>query len=666
MAETLISIACFIDPIIAILLSIILLPTLVVSYLVCQWSKRCWVRFIKWKYPNCIIVEESNTRSILDQGRNQGIYTLLVECPSLVTEHLRNHLVHLASTKPLLRMALTTKCYRYAWEKLENFSVDNHLIVSSNSFKGRPITESNVQEYVSDLTSKYLAASHSPWQVQVIGRDQQLNRHYLVRVHHLLLHQAHLVLGDFLPLNHTHWLCADTREPILGSPFTSIYAEISALPRLQEELAENFSNVWNEFLCNNDPIERTEILKKRITLWHCAKITVIVCFSTLKEFIRQYKRKESLRLRELWQMYEHEAQKRNFSWSVVFNALFNLLNPIENLRLIITWIWYFLISASIKAPIMLWREIRTAILLHKHNYYSDSVVSTLSYYLPLLFRASLEVISILVIIVNAPFAIVRELFSNRDNANFRTVSQSGRKVVAWSEEIEIAFLQKMSTLNGASVTENLLAAAVDSLKEYFRYSGQSIPNEILATANFTSQKTLYVSDSDATGLLCLALPTKTPLLKESNNLIGILQRNVEEARRKQRAIYAITAAETASGFLTSCLPSILLKIVLNHLTRRYSISITHVDGDLPVEGLQSAIFWKPPQGNCNLSITLHRHGKTVRLGVMGDAIIGPQHAAITRGFPASLEKLAQSLGLSTPSSRSSNTYVSSSVTSSSY
>ena len=44
-------------------------------------------------------------------------------------------------------------------------------------------------------------------------------------------------------------------------------------------------------------------------------------------------------------------------------------------------------------------------------------------------------------------------------------------------------------------------------------------------------------------------------------------------------------------------------------------------------------------------MTLHRHGNYVRLGVMGDAMIGPQHLAITRAFPISLERLARTLGV---------------------
>ncbi|XP_001606787.1 uncharacterized protein LOC100123177 [Nasonia vitripennis] len=646
MAETqgcLLGLACLADPLLALLLTVVCLPTLLLSYPVCQWTRKCWARYIKWRYPNCIVVEESSTRSILDQGKNQGIYTLLVESPTIVTEHLRNHLVHLAATKPLLRMALTTKCYRYAWENLEEFSVDNHLILSPSLFKGRPITDANVQDYVSDVTSKYLAASYSPWQVHVIGQNTSSRLYFLVRVHHLLLNQEQLALGDFLPLEGTrHHDCL----PVDTSPFSEPYAEPSALPRLHQKLTESFSNVWNEFLCNNDPTERPEILKKRISLWQCAKIGVIVWFATVKEISRQYQRREGLSLSEPWPIYLREAHKRNFSWSLIFQALLNLLNPAEIARTTIAWFWYIGVTLTLKSPILFWREIRAVSLLHEHHYYPDSLVSIMSFYLPLIFRASLEMFSILTILASAPFAVIEELFRRRSSAEFRPVSQTGRKVVAWSEEIDVGLLQKIAAVSGAGDAEILLAAAVDSLKEYFRCSGQVIPNEVLATAKFTSQRALYVSDCEARGLLCLALPTTTPHFEDDMvEILQVVQKNIFEARRKQRAIYAITAAETSSGIVTSCLPAIFLKIVLNHLTRRYSIQLTHVDGELPVDGLRSAVFWKPPQGNCSLSMTLHRHGRAVRLGVMGDAMIGPQHAAITRSFPASLEKLARTLGV---------------------
>ena len=144
---------------------------------------------------------------------------------------------------------------------------------------------------MSDATSKYLGTTHSPWQVHAIS-SQPGNRLYcLVRVHHLLLRQEQLALGDFLPLERARWSpLTASRTSDCDSPFADLYSPPAALPRLHEKLTESFSNVWNEFLCNNDPTERPEILKKRISLWQCAKIAVIVWFSTVKEVTRWVQR----------------------------------------------------------------------------------------------------------------------------------------------------------------------------------------------------------------------------------------------------------------------------------------------------------------------------------------------------------------------------------------
>lgn len=116
---------------------------------------------------------------------------------------------------------------------------------------------------------------------------------------------------------------------------------------------------------------------------------------------------------------------------------------------------------------------------------------------------------------------MEELFRSRGSAEFRTLSQSGRKVVAWSDEIEIGLLQRISAVSAAGDAEILLAAAVDSLKEYFKCSGQPIPDQVLATAKFASQRSLYANNREANGLLCLALPTRTPLFDD--DLVEILQ-----------------------------------------------------------------------------------------------------------------------------------------------
>ena len=44
-----------------------------------------------------------------------------------------------------MKMALTTKYGLYAWKNVHDFSLDNHLINSPCSYRGRPITDLNIQ-----------------------------------------------------------------------------------------------------------------------------------------------------------------------------------------------------------------------------------------------------------------------------------------------------------------------------------------------------------------------------------------------------------------------------------------------------------------------------------------------------------------------------------------
>ncbi|XP_076624349.1 uncharacterized protein LOC143343380 isoform X1 [Colletes latitarsis] len=637
---------------ISLVLLVFVVPVFLLVYPVSTWSRKGWIRFVKWKYPNVVVVEENNIRTILDQFRNHGIYTLMIQGRS-IAEGIRSHLIHLTSTRRFLRAGLSTRWGLYVWRDLDYFSVDNHLLNSPCSYRGRPITEFNIQDYVSDLTSKFFPPGQPPWQVHVIncflrGEESQV---CLVRAHHLLLRQEHLGLADFLPLKYATegWTC---QEP--ESPFTNLYAEPSAIPKLYQKLTESFSNYWNEFLYNNDPTERPEILKKQIDIFQCVKIGVIVLVSSVKELTRQYRKGGRSRIYDIFPILQREALKRNFGFVICFRALLMSMNPMDVFYSGVLWLWYLTVTLTLKTPILMLREMRALKSRHKH-YYPDTFTSMLWYYLPLVLQASLEVFSITWTGIKAPKIILEELFLKHPQSNrLQTTSPCGRKVVAWSEEVELEVLRKISNMTGATEAEILLTATVDALKEYFRHSGVRIPDSVLATGKFTKQRAIFVPNHEARGILCLALPTRTPLFEDDLvEMLQVIQTNIREARSKQRAIYAITATEASSGLITSCLPSLLLKVTLNQLTRRYSLSLTHVDGDLIVEGVDAVMYWRPPQGNCNMSITLHRYGTGVRLGVMGDALIGPEHSVITRTFPKSVENLAKVVGVPRTPSRNS-------------
>lgn len=56
-------------------------------------------------------------------------------------------------------------------EKIDHFRtfvVDNHINVYPSNYRGRPVTTTNIQDYISNIVSKYLPVGLPPWQICVI------------------------------------------------------------------------------------------------------------------------------------------------------------------------------------------------------------------------------------------------------------------------------------------------------------------------------------------------------------------------------------------------------------------------------------------------------------------------------------------------------------------
>lgn len=199
-------------------------------------------------------------------------------------------------------------------------------------------------------------------------------------------------------------------------------------------------------------------------------------------------------------------------------------NPINMLSCVASS-WYITITLCLKTPLLLIRELQALKSGHKHCY-PDTLTYMLFCYLPLIFQAIREIISISWIVVTAPKIIIEELFLKYPQSNqLQTISPCGRKVVAWSEEVDVELVRKIANVTGATETEILLAATVDTLKEYFKHLAVDIPDDVLATVKFVSQRAVFLRNHEARGILCLALPTKTPLFHD--DLIEILQVRIE-------------------------------------------------------------------------------------------------------------------------------------------
>lgn len=76
--------------------------------------------------------------------------------------------------------------------------MEHHVSVAKFTYKGRAVTDHNIQDYVSDIVSKYLPTDQSPWQVIIVPTSED-NHYILFKIHHILLSEG-VNVGDLLPL----------------------------------------------------------------------------------------------------------------------------------------------------------------------------------------------------------------------------------------------------------------------------------------------------------------------------------------------------------------------------------------------------------------------------------------------------------------------------------
>lgn len=57
---------------------------------------------------------------------------------------------------------------RFKVKYFSEFNINNHVILGPTNYLGRPISESNIQEYVSNITSKYMPIDLPQWQIVMI------------------------------------------------------------------------------------------------------------------------------------------------------------------------------------------------------------------------------------------------------------------------------------------------------------------------------------------------------------------------------------------------------------------------------------------------------------------------------------------------------------------
>ncbi|VEN39141.1 unnamed protein product [Callosobruchus maculatus] len=643
--------------------TLFLIPVIFIGFVALKIFHSVWLFCISFLHTDVEFVKYVTVRSLLDTHRNQGIISVLL-CvkgqaqPEAVRRHLqevvrrRDKFGNLAF--PRLRHTLVTRCGTYAWQR-GKFDLDQNLTVAPFTFKGRAVTEYNIQEYVSDIVSKYLPASIPPWQVIIIPSSED-NHYILLKLHHMLLSEG-LNIGDLLPL-------IPPTRPNSGaqqtkSPLVEVFRKPVVIPALKEKATEELTNRWNEFVASYDPLERPELLKNTPTFFEFLAISLITIVSLVKDCrkgFRVIKNDAFSKIKYTFFAALRETEKRKVNVKTFLFSILKSLDPRNVIVLIFRNIYFFCIALPIRIPIVIYAEIRAFFTCLTLGYcpYPYTFVGVMYTYVPLVYNSMKEIFYILLILVSAPKTILQDILLQKES--LQTITLCGRKSVAWSEPVKIDTIRTISKQTAVSETEVMLSGISMCLARYFKQSNQNMPPDLPITmrnicSNYIFATGPNIKPEDAvSGILCLNLPIQDPEtdISQLETLIEI-KNKFNSALEKQGLSHLLTMLQTKFGILTMFLPSTVLSVYLKYLSRKYAVVVTEVTSRYPNvfqktlwgQEVTSVIYWRPPQANTSISLCLNEYADHVKLGVMCDAQLIPHHPSLVRGFPEFIQDLGK-------------------------
>ncbi|KAL1117101.1 hypothetical protein AAG570_004429, partial [Ranatra chinensis] len=557
-----------------------------------------WLSVLRRRFKGLELIDSTSPRSAVDTRRNQGIITVLLKIrgdPNITTikTRIQEDIVDKKKSDgslvyPHLKCVLSSGWGRYGWVRgsEKDFKMDNHVTLASPYYKGRPITEANVQDYISDMISKLLSGDIPPWQVCVVPTMDKSCSYLLIRVHHLYLSEDGLALGDLLMVEADH----PGSRNILAGMFTPPVV----IPQVLQHIGELMSNYWNELVDLYDPVHNPKLSKAHGRRQYVTDFAVRTLIAVVTSVV------ESRRGRQEWTSgLPDQLEKRDLGWRYLTECLGNSLSVVNMAKVWLKF-WVLVVTGPALLVVHLIRE--TPIYL---------------YWLYLGHYAVQECLYLLSIVYTAPRAVFEEVFLPEYSSNghrLQSLSVCGRNVVSWSAPVSRQLVERIGEATGATPCEVLLAATAASLRDYFEAVGFEVPGAVMTASRFLPQEQLFLSAArtpPSAGMLCLPLPTATPRSRPLRTLKA-LQRSLEESRSKQAALYLASVYRLDYGLFTRVLPSVLARACLYLLSRKYAVSLTEIDSTSPPLAstgtsalrrltwgpqVEKIMYWRPPQAN---------------------------------------------------------------------
>eukprot|EP00102_Acyrthosiphon_pisum_P007420 XP_003242370.1 PREDICTED: uncharacterized protein LOC100572239 [Acyrthosiphon pisum] len=490
-----------------------------------------------------------------------------------------------------------------------------------------------IQQHVNDILASLIPPELPQWQITMIpvGED---SFYLLVRIHHLYSSEDGIGLSDLLllkpddgGLKHGETASvssssgqhadADSIQNILST----VYQAPTALPRLSEHLSEICANTWNELVSTYDPLENPKVFRRRPNIFIFGTMLVIVTASAARDKTTR---------RNFAHKLKREMSRRDIRFRYMCESVVNTFHPV----LWVSFTWWLLVKCILRLPI-------TMLLMVKNT-------STYVYWTYVLLYSVSELIYLARLIYYAPSTVIRELvlpfLGGPDRGTMR--APEGSKCVCWSRPIDLDLVNTIHDNTGAATCEIQLSMLAAALQEYFAVAGLRFPKNVMTTTRFVSKANLFQLNNRhvvTNGLLALPLPMDTD--RDPMYSLHQMQECLQEAIGNQTALYIASMWQIDHSLATSFLPSPMVSYGLHFLSKKFPLTVTYVEEHkldrkrrmlLWGQEVDAILYWRPPQSNVCMSLSIINYGGHLRLAVMADANMTPSCKEIVSRYEGNI------------------------------
>lgn len=235
-------------------------------------------------------------------------------------------------------------------------------------------------------------------------------------------------------------------------------------------------------------------------------------------------------------------------------------------------------------------------------------------------------------------------------SSLQNLTLCGRKVISWSKPIRVEHLAHKAQKNHQTQTEVLLATVSECLLNFFKAAQkgpEELPGSIQVNYRSIPYEYLFGTKSAKNGLLCLNLPIQEVSVQQMMDI----HEEIEATRKRQIVPYLLSLLQVKHDLITNMLPAVLLKVMINFLSQKFSVTFTEVlEFNMPELAeymtlwngeIEDVLYFRTPQANNSLSLTIQRFKNQIRLLVMCDKLINPLQIHLSDSFCNSFDQIPQ-------------------------